>query len=105
MFGYIDNGNLPNAPSWFLRNILLFLAVSFNLNASKLQIMAIRNLVDNLKDSLIFNVTINIDGDVGSLLNTDNIRCVGWERNSDNKLLPKKADYKNAGSNIIIRIC
>ena len=92
MFGYIDNGNLPNAPSWFLRNILLCLTVSFNLNASKLQVMAVRNLVDNLKDSIIFDLCINIDGDVESLLNTDNIRCVGWERNSDNKLLPKKAN-------------
>eukprot|EP00485_Elphidium_margaritaceum_P013155 CAMPEP_0202694716 /NCGR_PEP_ID=MMETSP1385-20130828/8507_1 /ASSEMBLY_ACC=CAM_ASM_000861 /TAXON_ID=933848 /ORGANISM="Elphidium margaritaceum" /LENGTH=258 /DNA_ID=CAMNT_0049350615 /DNA_START=21 /DNA_END=793 /DNA_ORIENTATION=+ len=28
MFGYVDNGNLVDAPSWFLRNILLFIAVA-----------------------------------------------------------------------------
>ena len=93
MFGYIDNGNLPNAPSWFSRNILLFLSFTFpTITTKPFKIIAIRNLADNLKDSLIFDLQSKVEGDSQSLLDGDNIRCVGWERNSDNKLLPKKAD-------------
>mmetsp|Transcript_22693 Transcript_22693/g.36279 ORF Transcript_22693/g.36279 Transcript_22693/m.36279 type:complete len:905 (+) Transcript_22693:26-2740(+) len=104
MFAYIDNGNLGDAPCWFLRNILLFLAVAFKQETlnKKVQIMAIRRLIDNLADSLIFDLSIKIEttdeqnasateADT-DLLSMDNIRCVGWERNRDKQLLPKKAD-------------
>eukprot|EP01083_Nonionella_stella_P114354 338068_1 len=94
MFGYIDNGNLSSAPSWFLRNILLALAVSFrkSLLNTPIQLLCIRNLVNNLSDSLVINVTLSDAACDLSLLRDDNIRCVGWERNASNKLLPKKID-------------
>merc|ERR1712176_1464254 len=93
MFGYIDNGNLPNAPSWFLRNILLLIGASFDLLNKKIKIFLVRNLVDNLKDSLIIDISMSIDGggDIKKLLSDrNNIRFVGWEKNAENKLLPKK---------------
>eukprot|EP01084_Bolivina_argentea_P249631 417986_1 len=91
MFGYIDNGNLPNNPCWFLRNILLALTVTFELIHSKISVFCVRNLANNLCDSLIINISMNIGGE--SLLSQENIRCTGWEMNMEkNKLLPKKID-------------
>jgi len=95
MFGFIDNGSLPLNPSWFLRNILLALSVRFKLFGSSLNVLCLRNLVGDLKHSLIATVSCSISSESLSadrLLSADNIRCVGWERNAENKLLPKKID-------------
>ncbi len=45
----------------------------------------VRNLVNNLSDSLIINISL--------LENKEDIRCAGWEMNLEkNKLLPKEMD-------------
>ncbi|ETO27249.1 hypothetical protein RFI_09883, partial [Reticulomyxa filosa] len=93
---YVDGGSLSHYPSWHCRNLLLMARMIFNVTC--IDILCIRNVPNQLCDSIVLQVTITGGDDI---MNYDlihnsqdiqKIRAVGWERNDKNKLGPRKLD-------------
>ena len=85
-FSFSDSSSNEEYPGWPLRNYLAFITHKFKL--SYCSVLAIRLREKSVKNSLLFDLKL----ESSAVPDIQSIECVGWEKNSNNKLLPRTVD-------------
>lgn len=90
--GFVDPSASPQNPGWPLRNLLTYLRVRFPNTTNKIQILCWRDAETPVPGkpwrSRFGTVTI----DASSNLSSEPPTAVGWEKNTQGKLVPRLAD-------------
>ncbi|XP_054163374.1 ubiquitin-like modifier-activating enzyme ATG7 [Oppia nitens] len=86
-FAFADSSSSQQYPGWPLRNYLTFISIRYKLN--KCCVLALRLRENSVKSSLLLDIEWQQSNQVPDI---ETIECVGWEKNENNKLLPRIVD-------------
>ena len=101
LLGFIDPSSLPSHPGWPLRNLLLYGAVLGMRRARVLCFRDLSTLPGSPLSSLVLDLSLSVSEPAAPLVSIVP-RCVGYERNTHNKLAPRLIDLSSLMSPLVL---
>ena len=100
LLGFIDPSYLPSNPGWPLRNLLLYAAV---LGIRQTRVLCFRDLSSSGSSllSIVLDLSLTVSSPDSPLI-ANVPRCVGYERNTHNKLAPRLIDLSSLMSPLVL---
>ncbi|CAH3114652.1 unnamed protein product [Pocillopora meandrina] len=93
MVGFADPCTLPKNPGWPLRNFLALLSYHWGTALENVKVLCLRDQVRSGKRETSHSLVLNIK--LPMFTKTESPKCVGWEKNKSQKLVPRMVDLSS----------
>ncbi|KAK3724957.1 hypothetical protein QZH41_017166 [Actinostola sp. cb2023] len=90
MIGFSDPSTMPSHPGWQLRNFLYFISYHWGDQISTVEVLCFRDRFRGGKREISHSIIVNVS--LPALINKDFPKCIGWEKNKNQKLVPRLVD-------------